>query len=86
MCYLVQGIKIVYDWCSDMGKKMKMKTKSSVKGRFKIDSKGRVRRTMAGHRHNLAKRSARFIRNNKGYGEVSAADAPRIKRYMMPNN
>ena len=65
--------------------KTKIKTKSSVKGRFKISAGGKVSCTTAGHRHNLGKRSKRFLRSKKGYGALAAVEVKKVKRYMMPN-
>ena len=44
----------------------KMKTKSGVKKRFKLTSKGKVRGGQAGKQHGMMKRSKKFIRNARG--------------------
>ena len=44
----------------------KMKTKSSVKKRFKITATGKVKVQQAGKRHGMIKRSNNFIRKARG--------------------
>ena len=44
----------------------KLKTKSGVKKRFKITATGKVMAGQAGKRHNMIKRSPKFIRNAAG--------------------
>jgi len=69
----------------------KMKTKSSVKGRFKKVTKkvnGRkvvtIKCGQAGKRHGMTKRSKKFIRNQRGTTTLCAADARIVVKYM-PN-
>ncbi len=61
----------------------KMKTKSSVKKRFKLTASGKVRGQQAGKRHGMIKRSNKFLRNARGTTILAEADA-RIVRKMMP--
>ena len=61
----------------------KMKTKSSVKKRFKLTASGKVRGQQAGKRHGMIKRSNKFLRNARGTTILSEPDA-RIVRKMMP--
>ncbi len=61
----------------------KMKTKSSVKKRFKLTATGKVRGQQAGKRHGMIKRSNKFIREARGTTILAEADA-RIVRKMMP--
>lgn len=61
----------------------KMKTKSSVKKRFKLTATGKVRGQQAGKRHGMIKRSNKFLRNARGTTILAEADA-RIVRKMMP--
>lgn len=60
----------------------KLKTKSSAKKRFKITSKGKIKRSQAGYSHlKLHKRPARKRRLRKST-LVSKADKKRIKRVL----
>jgi len=61
----------------------KMKTKSSVKKRFKLTATGKVRGQQAGKRHGMIKRSNKFLRNARGTTILAEADA-KIVRKMMP--
>lgn len=61
----------------------KMKTKSSCKKRFKVTASGRVKSAQAGKRHNLIKRSNKFLRNARGTTVMSTPDEKIIKS-MMP--
>ena len=61
----------------------KMKTKSSCKKRFKVRASGRVVAGQAGKRHNMIKRSTKFIRTARGTTTLSAPDEKIIKA-MMP--
>jgi len=60
----------------------KMKTKSSAKKRFKVTATGRIKAGQAGKRHNLIKRSNKFIRTARGTTVLSAPDEKIIKGYM----
>ena len=60
----------------------KMKTKSSVKKRFKITASGKVRRAYAGKQHGMIKRTNKQIRNHRGTTLMSEADAKIIKKFM----
>jgi large subunit ribosomal protein L35 len=61
----------------------KMKTKSSVKKRFKITASGKVKVAAAGKQHGMIKRSNKFIRDARGTMVLSDADAKIVKK-MMP--
>ncbi len=61
----------------------KMKTKASCKKRFKITATGKIKVAQAGKRHNMIKRSNKFIRKARGTTVLSDADARIIKK-MMP--
>ena len=63
----------------------KMKTKSSCKKRFKITATGKVMSAAAGKRHNMIKRSNKFIRDARGTSALSEPDARIVKKYM-PNS
>ena len=61
----------------------KMKTKSSVKKRFRLTASGKVRRQQAGKQHGMIKRSNKQIREHRGSTIMADADA-RIVRKFMP--
>jgi large subunit ribosomal protein L35 len=66
----------------DKRKMPKMKTKSSVKKRFKITATGKVKVQQAGKRHGMIKRSNSFIRKARGTTVLCDADAKIIKQFM----
>ena len=59
----------------------KLKTKSGVKKRFKITGSGKVMASQAGKRHNLIKRTPKFIRNARGRVVLEDGDAHIIKKF-----
>lgn len=61
----------------------KLKTKSSVKKRFKVSGSGKVIRSYAFKRHNLRKRSSKMLRQARGTTVMAACDA-KILAPMMP--
>jgi large subunit ribosomal protein L35 len=66
------------------GDKMpKLKTKSSVKKRFKTSSSGKLIVGNVGKRHGMSKRTNSFIRNSKGT-RVLSKSASIIIESMMP--
>ncbi|MCG6856635.1 MAG: 50S ribosomal protein L35 [Salaquimonas sp.] len=60
----------------------KMKTKSSVKKRFKLTGTGKVKVAQAGKRHGMIKRSNKFIRDARGMTVLSDQDAKIVKKYL----
>jgi large subunit ribosomal protein L35 len=60
----------------------KLKTKSSVKKRFKLTGTGKVMRAQAGKRHGMIKRSNKFIRNARGMTVMSESNAKIIRQFM----
>lgn len=60
----------------------KMKTKSSVKKRFKLTASGKVRASQAGKRHGMVKRTNKQIRNQRGTTILDDCDARIVKQYM----
>jgi len=60
----------------------KMKTKSSVKKRFKLTATGKVKVAQAGKRHGMIKRSNKFIRDARGMSVLSDQDAKIVKKYL----
>jgi len=61
----------------------KMKTRKSVKKRFKLTKKGKIKRKRAYKSHLLGGKSAKRKRKLSGPGLVSNVDAKTIKR-MLP--
>ncbi|AMM85831.1 MULTISPECIES: 50S ribosomal protein L35 [Martelella] len=60
----------------------KMKTKSSVKKRFKLTASGKVKVAAAGKQHGMIKRSNKFIRDARGTMVLSDQDAKIVKQFM----
>ena len=60
----------------------KMKTKSSVKKRFKLTASGKVRSTQAGKQHGMIKRTNKQIRNQRGTAIMADCDAKIIRKFM----
>ena len=61
----------------------KLKTKSSVKKRFKLTGTGKVIMGHQGKRHGMIKRTNKQIRNKRGTGIMNEACA-RMIRSLMP--
>jgi len=62
---------------------VKLKTKSSVKKRFKKTATGLFMRSRANHRHNMRNSSKRSLRAGRRAVVMSPADAPALAK-MMP--
>lgn len=60
----------------------KLKTKSSVKKRFRLTASGKVRSAQSGKRHGMVKRTKSQIRNQRGTTILSDADAKIIKQFL----
>lgn len=60
----------------------KLKTKSSVKKRFKLSATGKVIMCQAGKRHGMIKRTPKFIRDQRGTAVMAEPDARKIRKYM----
>ena len=60
----------------------KNKTHSGTKKRVKVTGTGKLLSQRAGKRHLLEHKSSRVTRRLTGTAEVSAADAPRVKRLL----
>ncbi|MEE9313375.1 MAG: 50S ribosomal protein L35 [Rhizobiaceae bacterium] len=60
----------------------KMKTKSSVKKRFKVTATGKLKVAQAGKQHGMIKRSNKFLRNARGTMVLSAPDTRIVKKFM----
>jgi len=61
---------------------MKQKTHSGAKKRFKVTGTGKLLREKTGHRHYLEHKSSALTRRLSGTTEVSAADAPKVKKLL----
>ncbi len=60
----------------------KLKTKSSVKRRFRLTATGKVRANVAGKQHGMSKRPQKMIRTARGTMILSDQDARIVKSYM----
>ena len=60
----------------------KMKTKSSVKKRFKLTASGKVKSAQAGKQHGMIKRTNKQIRNQRGTTVLADCDANIVKKFM----
>jgi large subunit ribosomal protein L35 len=60
----------------------KNKTHSGMKKRVKITGSGKLLTEQAGKRHLLERKSSKLTRSLTGTREVSANDAPRVKRLL----
>lgn len=60
----------------------KLKTKSSVKKRFKVSATGKIITPQAGKRHGMIKRSNKFIRDARGTTIMKDCDARIIRKFM----
>ena len=60
----------------------KMKTKSSVKKRFKLSASGKVIAGQAGKQHGMIKRTNKQIRNLRGTTILNDCDARIVKKFM----
>jgi large subunit ribosomal protein L35 len=59
----------------------KMKTKSSVKKRFKITATGKVKAGPGMKRHNLSARTQKAIRSNRRMQTLTDMDARTVKQW-----
>ncbi len=60
----------------------KMKTKSSVKKRFKMTATGKLKMAQTGKRHGMIKRSKKFIRQARGTTIMCESNAKVIRKFM----
>ncbi len=60
----------------------KLKTKSSVKKRFRLTASGKIRTSQAGKQHGMIKRTRKQIRNQRGTAIMFAGDARRVKKFL----
>ena len=63
----------------------KLKTKSSAKKRFRFTASGKVKRSQAGKRHGMIKRTNSQIRKLRGTTIMSRPDTKIVKSYMPYN-
>jgi len=60
----------------------KMKTKSSVKKRFRLTASGKVKAGVAKKRHNLGSKSQKMKRTSRRTFTLVAADTPALKKFL----
>ncbi len=60
----------------------KLKTKGSVKKRFKLTASGRVKFKPAGKKHGMVKRSNGFIRKTRAMAVLSKSDEKHVTRHI----
>ena len=60
----------------------KLKTKSSVKKRFSLTATGKIKRTKAGKRHGMIKRSARSLRDQTGTVVLKKCDEALVRPFL----
>lgn len=60
----------------------KLKTKSSVKKRFRFTATGKIKHKPAGKKHGMTKRSNKFIRNQRPMAILCAADANIVRLFI----
>ena len=60
----------------------KLKTKSSVKKRFRLTATGKVRRQQAGKQHGMIKRTNKQIRNQRGTTIMAESDAKVVRKFL----
>ena len=61
----------------------KLKTKSSVKKRFRFTATGKVKMAQAGKRHGMRKRSNKFIRDARGMTIMNESDAKKVRQFYF---
>ncbi len=59
-----------------------MKTRKSIKKRFKITKTGKILRRPIGQDHNLAKKSGKKTRESRKWVKVSKSEVKKIKRML----
>lgn len=60
----------------------KVKTKSSVKKRFKFTATGKIKHKPAGKKHGMVKRTKKFLRNQRALSVLCDADTRIIKLFI----
>jgi len=61
----------------------KMKSNRGAAKRFRVTASGKIKRHSAFHSHILTKKSAKRKRNLRQETQVSAADAPRVRKMIL---
>ena len=64
--------------------KLKLKTKSSVKKRFKVTGTGKILATQAGKQHGMRKRTKSQLRNLRGTAVMADCDAKHVLKQFLP--
>lgn len=60
----------------------KLRTKSSVKKRFKFTATGKVKHKPSGKKHGMVKRTSKFIRKQRPMALLCAADEAIVKLFI----
>lgn len=60
----------------------KLKTKSSVKKRFKLTASGKIKFKPAGKKHGMVKRTKNFLRKTRALAVLCPADTKIVKLFM----
>jgi len=60
----------------------KIKKKSGAKKRFSFTATGKIKAAGAGKRHNMRRRSKRFIRETRGTEILAKADQNIVRQFM----
>ena len=63
--------------------KLKLKTKSSVKKRFRFTATGQVKMGQCGKRHNMRKRNSRMLRTARGTTLMHPSDAKKVSTFYF---
>ncbi len=61
----------------------KMKSNRGAAKRFRVTASGKIKRHSAYHSHILTKKSAKRKRNLRQESQVSAADAPKVRKMIL---
>ena len=61
----------------------KMKSNRGAAKRFRVTASGKIKRHSAYHSHILTKKAATRKRNLRQESQVSAADAPKVRKMIL---
>ena len=64
-------------------KKIRLKSNSSVKKRFKVSKSGFIMATQSCKRHGMRKRHSRVIRNNRGRVVLCSSAAKIVRKFLI---
>jgi large subunit ribosomal protein L35 len=80
--HALAAVQLIFNYLK-RDKMPKLKTKSSVKKRFRLTGTGKVKMTPAGKRHGMRKRSNKFLRNARGMKICATPEIKRIRTYYF---